>query len=371
MGFLGKLSAHVRWRFTHLRNEWNHRRWMPGHLRGLEESYRNHSARIRDLLATSPGCGVETIYLPEHIGDIVAAEPLVRRIKRTKPSSRIVWIVHPKFAELLVANPDVDLVVPMFCVEEFNRLAADGLLGTIHFCKVEASGCWHCRNKPFIPAQAKSLNGSNYYKDRSLLQAFCLGAGLPDLDEAPVLHLPEEARRSVDSLGLPARFACIHALSNDPARNWTPQGWKRLAEDLIRETGLQVVEVGKDSVLVGTDVPYTDLCGRISLTSSIAVVEKATLFIGIDSGPAHFANAAGISRIALLGRFLGYERYLPYSGGASWLSNLEAIQWPTPPADIPVEEVMRRVDSLLEKGFPRHGASASLSPSVPANQIRP
>lgn len=354
MEVFGKLSAHVRWRFTHLRNEWNHRRWMPEHLRGLEESYRKQSARIRQLMAASPGCEVETIYLPEHIGDIVAAEPLVRRIKRTKPSSRIVWIVHPRFEELLTANPEVDLVVPMFCVEEFNRLAADGLLGTIHFCKVEAGGCWHCRNRPHIPAQARTLNSSNYYKDRSLLQAFCFSAGLPDFDEAPVLHLPEEARRFVGTLGLPARFACIHALSNDPARNWTPLGWSLLAEALIRETGLQIVEVGKDSVLAASGVSYTDLCGRISLTSSIAVVEKATLFIGIDSGPAHFANAAGISRIALLGRFLNYDRYLPYSGDSEWLSNLEAIQWATPSADIPVGEVMHRVDSLRARGFPRH-----------------
>ena len=46
--------------------------------------------------------------------------------------------------------------------------------------------------------------------------------------------------------------------------------------------------------------------------SRFAIFNAANLFIGVDSGFAHVANAAGVRCIFLIGAYRGIEDYLPW-----------------------------------------------------------
>jgi heptosyltransferase-3 len=44
------------------------------------------------------------------------------------------------------------------------------------------------------------------------------------------------------------------------------------------------------------------------------IISGALFFIGIDSGPAHIANAFEIPGLILLGEFKNFKNHMPYSG---------------------------------------------------------
>jgi heptosyltransferase-3 len=60
------------------------------------------------------------------------------------------------------------------------------------------------------------------------------------------------------------------------------------------------VEAAK-RVLSRAAAPAIDLVGRTSLAELAAVLERATLFLGVDSAPMHMAAALGVPVVALFG----------------------------------------------------------------------
>jgi len=67
-------------------------------------------------------------------------------------------------------------------------------------------------------------------------------------------------------------------------------------------------------------VPVIDLVGRTSLTELAAVVERAVLFLGVDSAPMHMAAALGVPVIALFGPS-GERSWGPWGDGHVVLSS--------------------------------------------------
>jgi ADP-heptose:LPS heptosyltransferase len=107
-----------------------------------------------------------------------------------------------------------------------------------------------------------------------------------------------------------------------------------------------IVEIGIVALLHGCNHPkYLNLCGRLSILESAEVLRRAVLFIGIDSGPAHLANAVGIYGVILMGNYLGFERYNPFSGGYKDGSNASIIYSQGLVSEIPVEQVLQVVMS--------------------------
>ena len=51
-----------------------------------------------------------------------------------------------------------------------------------------------------------------------------------------------------------------------------------------------------------------------AVAESAEIIRRAALFIGIDSGPAHLADAVKTPGVILLGRYLTWDYYMPYTG---------------------------------------------------------
>ena len=90
------------------------------------------------------------------------------------------------------------------------------------------------------------------------------------------------------------------------------------------------------------------ICGELTILESAEVIRRAKLFIGIDSGPAHLANALGTPGVILMGSYLGFERYIPFSGHYGDGSNARLIFTDGPACLIDVNDVVQATYEVLE-----------------------
>ncbi len=108
---------------------------------------------------------------------------------------------------------------------------------------------------------------------------------------------------------LPARrpgWIVLHPGSGDPRKN-LPQGtWVRVLDALRKETGLPAeVVVGPAEAerggweALGSAADAVTVCGEIG--ELIAVLARARLYLGNDSGPTHLAGILGIPAVAVFG----------------------------------------------------------------------
>jgi len=118
----------------------------------------------------------------------------------------------------------------------------------------------------------------------------------------------EEARRVLRAAGLgDDRFAVFHVAASKAPRAWHPERFAAVAEGLLREEGLRSVLVGSpaDATVHGQCLaafPGTvDLAGQTSVRGMAALLERAALFVGNDSGPMHLAAALGTPVVAVFG----------------------------------------------------------------------
>lgn len=290
------------------------------------------------------------IVLLEHLGDIVACEPVIRHLRQASPRAFLVWVCLPPYREVLAGHPGLDAVLTVPCLGAWARLRRWPVLDrevNLHFHGKE---CPYCRRPIPNPGGDVSITADTYYLGgRPLLAAFSQVAGLPVLADGPRLAVPASARARVARLGLPARYVVIHARSNNSERDWRPERWRELAGEIHRRLGVEVVEVGlAPAVPRPGSAGYRSLGGQLSLLETAAVMEKAGLFVGIDSGPAHLANALQVPGVLLLGRFRHFESYLPYTGFYAG-GGAEVVRTTGMVADLEVAAVLAAVQRQAER----------------------
>ena len=166
--------------------------------------------------------------------------------------------------------------------------------------------------------------------------------------ETPKYRSAGRSASRVDRLELPDRYVCIHTTSEDGLKDWQPTHWNRLIDHIIVVHGLCVVELGLRSPLGrDDDANYRNLCGQTGIAESAEIIRRAALFIGIDSGPAHLANAVKTPGVILLGRYLTWDYYMPYTGFYADARNCRILRHAGPVTDLPLDLCLNAVDEVL------------------------
>ena len=80
--------------------------------------------------------------------------------------------------------------------------------------------------------------------------------------------------------------------------------------------GLVVIDVGAGKATKPAPLPdgAISLFNRLPILQTAEVIRRARFFIGVDSGPAHLANAVQTPGIVLLGRLGKFRQYMPFTG---------------------------------------------------------
>jgi heptosyltransferase-3 len=296
----------------------------------------------------------------EFMGDILAAEPISRAARKQFPDAYIVWVARKPFREMIESFAAVDNVITVECLTEWMLLLSTGVCDTVWDLHVSDHICAKCRAPLHKSGLASGIVYETFYDFGNLLTIACLCAGIPPITDAPALDLDRGVVKRVDALDLPDDFVVLHCTANDQQRNWTVTKWKALATYITETLGRKIVEVGLTPVVVGTDtVRARSLCGKLSIVETAEVIRRAVLFIGVDSGPAHLANAVGTPGVLLFGRFGPWHNHMPYSGAYQAGVLADLVRTSGPLRDLPVEAVTRAVAHRLDRPAPPAGSSLS------------
>ena len=309
------------------------------------------------------------IGLVEHFGDIVACEPVARQLRAEYPDAEICWVVREVFRELIDTNPAVDTTIAVDCLTDWIKWRAHGAFDKVVDLHVNQRICQHCGIALDKREGNPAITGDNHFNYGGLLKAFSLSAGLAPQERAPQVYIPEEAVQAVDALGLPARFVAVHARSNNPDKDWDYPRWTALARELAAR-GIPVVELGLAPAITDPAVPVIDLCGRTSILQMAEVIRRAAVFVGVDSGPAHLANATGTRGVVLLGQFGPFKSYNPFSGMYGAGQHVTFVRNDTGPAAlIESDRVAAALLQALGEGTapqPPVGVAGDARPPAPA-----
>jgi heptosyltransferase III len=114
------------------------------------------------------------------------------------------------------------------------------------------------------------------------------------------------------------RFAVVHPGSGAPAKLWPLHRWAHVIDRVVSETDTCVLLTGSpderdlcDSIAERADHDVINLAGETSLFALGELMRKASLVLGVDSGPLHLAVAVGTPSIHLYGPS-DHVRYGPW-----------------------------------------------------------
>jgi heptosyltransferase-2 len=144
----------------------------------------------------------------------------------------------------------------------------------------------------------------------------------PERGEADWLHADRFA-------ALPPLLA-VHMGAGTAAKRWPPGAWRALITRFL-ETGWRVVVVGgvEDAPLSCVLHPHErlrDWSGSMTVQQTTALLERADLFVGSDSGPAHLAASAGTLSVVLFSGTNQQRQWRPWSRHSLILRHRVACQ---------------------------------------------
>lgn len=298
---------------------------------------------ISNLKTLHPDRQFYGILLVEHLGDIIACEPVIGWARKASPHAFVVWIVKDSYAELLSSHPGLDAVITVGSLASAASIIESNVFDVV----IDL----HINNKPtgiedVVHTKSRgdpSVDSVTYFRERSLLRAFSKAAGIPQFRAPPTMYLDPATANSVDALRLPPRFVVIHTTSNDAARDWSAQEWEKLIAYVADECDLTVVEVGLRPTVSADHPRITSLCGQLTLNETAEVIRRSAFFIGVDSGPAHMANAWRKPSLLLFGRFAGEDDWCPYEGFFAEQAGERIYRHPGRLADLPAALVIGRL----------------------------
>jgi heptosyltransferase-1 len=288
------------------------------------------------------GSGVSRILIlrTSALGDVVHALPVLTALRRHLPAARIGWVVEEAMAPVLAGHPDLDdLVIARFrawrhrplspgaaaeiarFVAALRRFRADAVLDLMgnhkgamtafasgarrriglarRWRREPSSAIWI--NEPVsLPAPAA---GAVHAVDRALAVAASLGLPPEPADFGGSGLFPTTAMPAVDF----EPFALLHPGAGWANKRYPPERWGDVARRLRGATGLGtlVTAAAGEEPLASAVVAAAGGAARAvaapDLPSLAALIRRARLMLGGDTGPVHLAHALGVPVLALYG----------------------------------------------------------------------
>jgi len=252
------------------------------------------------------------IGLVEHMGDIIACEPIIRYLKNNNDSNKIYWITRKSYKFLLEKHQSIEKCITVSCLSEWITLKSilkNYEIIDLHFNKKQC----HWFGIRINNKNLHEIDTYNYYdNNRTLLHAFCLSGNIEHITETPNIgHLIRNIKFNWEEK-IKNRFIVIHAKSNEEERNWGNENFNKLVELILKESKLSVIEIGIDNAITFNNDRIYNYCGKLSVQESVNLLNQAILFIGVDSVFAHIAYALSVPHIILLGKYRNFDHYIPF-----------------------------------------------------------
>jgi heptosyltransferase-1 len=275
------------------------------------------------------------------IGDVVMASPLIGAFKRSMPGSRISWLVEETSKAVLEGNRDLDEVIvwprsrwrDLYRKRRYFTLARELISFTRDLRKREfdlaldaqglfKSGVWAYLSGAPERVGIGSKEGSRFLMtrviDRSgasdrissqyMLLAEAIGLTIDEfkMDLSLSDSALEYGHRFVSVLG--TGYVVLCPFTTRDQKHWVEERWSELVDIFSIQTDLGVVLLGgaddraaSERIMPLEDHRVRNLTGKTSLQEAAAVLKKAALVIGVDTGLTHMGFALDVPTVALFG----------------------------------------------------------------------
>ncbi len=277
------------------------------------------------------------IRMPNWIGDLVMATPLLTDVREAYPEASITAMCRAPISELLQEDAAIDELFSFTRPSnEFNRrderrdiiakiIAGKydlGILLTNSFSsawwfwqgKVKKRLGYSAHFRRFlltdpVPMSKGKIHQVDFYK--ALLKPL----GIPLSNTMPRLYVTEkeveESKELLYQRGYERKKKLIGinpGATYGSAKCWLPERFRELAEILLKEEDVYVVFFGDVSneslvkeICLGLPKRAINLAGVTSLRELSCLIKDLDLLVTNDSGPMHIAAAFGVPLVALFG----------------------------------------------------------------------
>src|SRR5262249_13990648 len=294
---------------------------------------------------------------PRLIGDVVFTTPLVRALRRHFPGSHLTYLVEPAAAPVVRSNPHLDEVIVIrrrsgpgrwrddlamarqLRAERFD-VALDLHGGPRSAFLTWATGApmrigYTIKGRTWmythvVPRAADLTPRHSVANQWDLLSPLGIGRCDRAGDAVEMAEEPDVAAsvdRRLRDLGIAAShdLIVIHVSAGNPFRRWPADAFVELVVALARAdsnrrvlltsgpsdlgAALQIAAAARDQL--GPAARQVPDSREFDLAELRALVARAAVYIGGDSGPLHIAGTTGTPIVALLGPTLP-ERSMPW-----------------------------------------------------------
>ena len=114
------------------------------------------------------------------------------------------------------------------------------------------------------------------------------------------------ANQVIEEKIAPDPFIVVFIGTKKTGYDWGVSNWQSLIELLLPRYKHKLVFIGADSDGALSDTlaqqqpgRFVNLCGKLQVRESAALIGRAALFVGHDSGPMHLASAVGTPLVAV------------------------------------------------------------------------
>lgn len=316
------------------------------------------------------------------IGDVVFTTPAVSALRARFPDAHLSYLVEPPAAPIVAAHPSLDDVIlapARTPAHRWQRLRAEfALIRTLRQHRFDLAIDFHGGPRASLITwltgapdrvgydvagrswmytrvvhRPRTLRARHSVENQwDLLSA--LGIDPPDRVRFPVTMAVDvtataEVERRLQDAGVPpdARLIVIHVSAGNPFRRWPTLSFAAVTATLARDSSRHRVVVtsgpserhASEHVVDAARATLGDAlahrvlkCGEFSLTELRALVERAALYIGGDSGPMHIASTSRVPMVSLYGPTLP-ARSTPWRNPTWPAEAVEVTALPCRPCD--------------------------------------
>jgi ADP-heptose:LPS heptosyltransferase/lauroyl/myristoyl acyltransferase len=261
------------------------------------------------------------IRLPNWLGDVVMALPLLKAIRASRPDAELTVLAKPGFVDLLRSLQVADTVLALprqgpgyfaFFLSLrarypdtwilFTNSARGDLEALTAGCPQRFGIARPGKARPFLTHAYALPEGfdESHHHQLELWEDFLRHFGLEAQADASPFGSAGAGGRRTGPIGL------IAGSENDPSKRWPTEHWRSLISAFPSERFVLLGTAGDaritSVVAAGQDrIRVTDLAGKTSLTEFAATLGSLRLLVANDTGGMHLANALGVPVVGLFG----------------------------------------------------------------------
>jgi lipopolysaccharide heptosyltransferase I len=326
------------------------------------------------------------------LGDVVHALPVASALRRLRPDAHLVWVVERRERAVLADNADLDGLIDVdtrLWRREFRRpggtrsvvIKVGGLVRRLRAARFDAAidlqGLWKsgvitrltgaplrvgfatadCReraNTLFTNRRVPIPAGARHVVEANL--ALLAGLGLdPAAGGPPVFSVPRDGAAEAvvemylaeEGLKPEAPLIVLNPGSGGEVKRWAIEAYRRLGDEAaLRLQARVLLSWGPGEEPLARAIAHGMRVAALvppptSIPELIALLRRASLVVGGDTGPIHLAAALGVPTVGLYGP-TSARRNGPFGCRATF------VESPTGRMDgIGVEPVLGAIERLL------------------------